>query len=166
MNYRNIWRDDCNIACNTYDMKMRKKAASKNSATGRFRKRSAKRAIATRASARLSVAPAETSADVRRLSRTYKLSNEVVSRVTGASPRTVSYWNAGTPPQRSSVQKIKEVTRLFDALADIIKGSVIGEWLQRPNKQFDGSTPLQVIERGETDRLWRMIWQLREGNVG
>jgi hypothetical protein len=104
--------------------------------------------------------------DVRRLSRTYKLSNEVVSRVTGASPHTVTYWNAGTPQQRSSAQKIKEVTRLFDALADIIKGSVIGEWLQRPNKQFDGSTPLQVIERGETDRLWRMVWQLREGNSG
>jgi DNA-binding transcriptional regulator YiaG len=153
MNYRNIWHDRCNIACNIEDMKMRKKS-------------SFKRASAARASARLSVVPAETSADVRRLSRTYKLSNEVVSRVTGASPRTVSYWNAGTPPQRSSVQKIKEVTRLFDALADIIKGAVISDWLQRPNKQFDGSTPLQVIERGETDRLWRMIWQLREGNTG
>ena len=104
--------------------------------------------------------------DVRRLSRTYNLSGEVLSRVTGASPRTVAYWNSGTPPQRSSVQRIKEVTRLFDALADVIKGSVIGEWLQRPNKKFDGSTPLQVIERGETDRLWRMIWQLREGNSG
>lgn len=148
-------------------MKMRKKTGSKNSATRRILKRSgAKRAVASSASARLSVAPAETSADVRRLSRMYKLSNEVVSRVTGASPRTVSYWNAGIPPQRSSVQKIKEVTRLFDALADIIKGSVIGEWLQRSNKQFDGSTPLQVIERGETDRVWRMIWQLREGNAG
>ena len=147
-------------------MKMRKKAAAKTSVAGRFLKKSgAKMAARSVAASSMSVASSET-ADVRRLSRTYKLSNEVVSRVTGASPRTVSYWNAGTPPQRSSTQKIKEVTRLFDALADIIKGSIIGEWLQRPNKQFDGSTPLQVIERGETDRLWRMIWQLREGNSG
>jgi DNA-binding transcriptional regulator YiaG len=105
-------------------------------------------------------------ADVRKLSRVYNLSNEAVSRVTGASPRTVSYWNSGTPPQRSTAQKIREVTRLFGALAGIIKAKAIGEWLQRPNKQFDGSTPLQVIERGESDRLWRMIWQLREGNSG
>jgi len=69
-------------------------------------------------------------------------------------------------PQRSSAQKLKEVTRLFDALSDIIKANAIGAWLQRPNKQFDGSTPLQVMERGESDRLWRMIWQLREGNSG
>ena len=60
----------------------------------------------------------------------------------------------------------REVMRLFDALADIIDKKVIGQWLQRPNQQFDGSTPLQVMERGETDRLWRMIWQLREGHSG
>jgi uncharacterized protein (DUF2384 family) len=104
--------------------------------------------------------------EVRRLSRVYHLSNETLSRVTGASPRTVAYWNSGTPPQRSSAQKIKEVTRLFDALADIIDKKVIGQWLHRPNQQFEGSTPLQVMERGETDRLWRMIWQLREGHSG
>jgi hypothetical protein len=104
--------------------------------------------------------------EVRRLSRGYHLSNETLSRVIGASPRTVAYWNAGTPPQRSSAHKVREVTRLFDALADVIDKKVIGQWLQRPNQQFDGSTPLQVMERGETDRLWRMIWQLREGHSG
>lgn len=103
---------------------------------------------------------------MQRLSRAYNLSHEAVSRVTGASLRTVSYWNAGVAPQRSSAQKLREVTRLFDALSDIIKAKSIGPWLQRPNDAFDGSTPLQVIERGENDRLWRMIWQIREGNAG
>jgi hypothetical protein len=55
---------------------------------------------------------------------------------------------------------------LFDALAEIIDKKVIGQWLHRSNQQFDGSTPLQVMERGETDRLWRMIWRLREGHSG
>jgi hypothetical protein len=35
-----------------------------------------------------------------------------------------------------------------------------------PNLAFEGSTPLQVVERGESDRLWRMIWELRMGNWG
>jgi DNA-binding transcriptional regulator YiaG len=183
MNSRSTWHDLCNIACNLdelcYDyiaMKTAKKKLAKHTASSRFIRKSASsgrflKKSDTKGSARsvaasnLSAAQPE-AADVRRLSRAYNLSTEVVSRVTGASPRTVAYWNSGTPPQRSSLQRIKEVTRLFDALADIIKGSVIGEWLQRPNRRFDGSTPLQVIERGETDRLWRMIWQLREGNSG
>ena len=136
----------------------------RKSHAGRLRRRSFTGAK-MKASSSL-MAPQKSEPDVRRLSSTYHLSNEVVSRVTGASPRTVSYWNAGVAPQRSSVQKIREVTRLFDALSDVIKEKAIGPWLQRPNEAFDGSTPLQVMERGENDRLWRMIWQIREGNTG
>ena len=149
------------------DMKLRRKRGTKR-ASARFLKRRglAKKMAATRASANGTEVNRVGNSEVRRLSRVYHLSNEALSRVTGASPRTVAYWNAGTPPQRSSAQKIREVTRLFDALADIIDKKVIGQWLQRPNQQFDGSTPLQVMERGETDRLWRMIWQLREGHSG
>jgi DNA-binding transcriptional regulator YiaG len=147
------------------DMKLRRKTGATKRAARRVLKKHARAKMgAVRASAN-GIDRAGTS-EVRRLSRMYHLSNEALSRVTGASPRTVAYWNAGTPPQRSSAQKILEVTRLFDALADIIDKKVIGQWLQRPNQQFDGSTPLQVMERGETDRLWRMIWQLREGHSG
>ena len=149
-------------------MKLRRKTGARKSASPRFLKKAgrAKKMAAARASANGLGFESVGNSEVRRLSRVYHLSNEALSRVTGASPRTVAYWNAGTPPQRSSAQKIKEVTRLFDALADIIDKKVIGQWLQRPNQQFDGSTPLQVMERGETDRLWRMIWQLREGHSG
>jgi len=146
-------------------MKLGKKSGVSKSAAATSPKKAGRNGTSHASASKLMAEPAG-SLDVRRLSRTYNLSNEAVSRVTGASPRTVSYWNAGTPPQRSSAQKIKEVTRLFDALAGLIKAKAIGGWLQRPNKQFDGSTPLQVIERGETDRLWQMIWQLREGNAG
>ena len=149
-------------------MKLRRKTGARKSASPRFLKKAgrAKKMAPARASANGLGFESVGNSEVRRLSRVYHLSNEALSRVTGASPRTVAYWNAGTPPQRSSAQKIKEVTRLFDALADIIDKKVIGQWLQRPNQQFDGSTPLQVMERGETERLWRMIWQLREGHSG
>ena len=47
----------------------------------------------------------------------------------------------------------------------------MGRVVTRPSdlemtSQFYGCTPLQVIERGETGRLGRMTWQLREGNAG
>ena len=147
------------------EMKTAKKSGAADSAAGTTTKSSGIHGTNGIFVAKISPAASEIG-DVRKLSRKYNLSNEAVSRVTGASPRTVSYWNAGTPPQRSSVQKIREVTRLFDALAELIKAKAIGPWLQQSNPAFDGSTPLQVIERGETDRLWRMIWTLREGNPG
>jgi len=63
-------------------------------------------------------------------------------------------------------QEGSDLKPLRAALATVIDELSADGWLERPNKQFDGSTPLQLIERGETDRIWRMISQLRDGNSG
>ena len=53
---------------------------------------------------------------------------------------------------------------LQEALADLLQnGEEVASWLETPNEAFEGSTPLQVIERGESDRIWRMIYFLRSG---
>ena len=38
--------------------------------------------------------------------------------------------------------------------------------LQEPNSAFEGSTPRQVIEPGETDRIWPMIYTIESGAAG
>lgn len=59
---------------------------------------------------------------------------------------------------------MSEVQRLCDALKKVIDPRAIGPWMQEPNRAFGGLKPLEVIERGEIDRLWRMIYQLESGN--
>ena len=39
----------------------------------------------------------------------------------------------------------------------------LGRWLKTPNDGFDGSTPIQVIERGEIGRIWRTVHLLESG---
>ena len=55
---------------------------------------------------------------------------------------------------------------LFDGLARVIEPAQVGRWLTNPNPAFDGSTPLQVVERGELDRIWRMLYDLESGQPG
>lgn len=57
-----------------------------------------------------------------------------------------------------------EVERLRKALSEIIDPDNIAAWMAQPNDAFDGSTPLQVVERGESDRLWQMIYAVRTGH--
>jgi hypothetical protein len=59
-----------------------------------------------------------------------------------------------------------ELNRMFGTLEKLIAKDTIGLWLKEPNPAFDGSTPLQVIERGESDKLWRMIYELESGEPG
>jgi hypothetical protein len=56
--------------------------------------------------------------------------------------------------------------RLLDALARVMPPAQVGRGLKAPNPAFDGSTPLQLVERGELDRLWRMLFDVESGQPG
>ncbi len=93
----------------------------------------------------------------------YHLVRNDLSRLTQYSPRAVAKWVAGDTPSAAAQKQLKELVRLFDALCNVMETNYIGEWLKTANPAFDNSTPLQVIERGEADRIWHMIYQLETG---
>jgi hypothetical protein len=57
----------------------------------------------------------------------------------------------------------ESLERLTNALSEVIKKESLGKWLKTPNQAFGGMKPVEVIERGESDRLWEMIYFLRSG---
>jgi hypothetical protein len=59
-----------------------------------------------------------------------------------------------------------EMDSLSDGLSRVMQPAEVGRWLKQPNSAFDGSTPLQVVERGEIDRIWRMLYDLESGQPG
>lgn len=104
---------------------------------------------------------------INRFQKDFGLTQPVVVRLTGYSPRSVASWSKGVKATEPARRKFTELVRLFDALADLMDDpKQVSVWLQDPNPAFDGSTPVQVIERGETDRLWRMIYALESGEPG
>lgn len=94
------------------------------------------------------------------------LNRKVFSRLTGYSERAIADWESGKELGDASRQRMIEMRRLRDALVRVIKQEFIGEWLQTPNDAFEGLKPLEVIERGEVDRLWRMVYELESGMPG
>jgi transcriptional regulator with XRE-family HTH domain len=86
-----------------------------------------------------------------------------LARVTGYSLRSIAGWETGKPLSGPARQKLIETDRLAAALSEILPPNGAGEWLRTPNPAFEGQTPIQIIERGETDRLWRMISQIDAG---
>ena len=109
---------------------------------------------------------ANTSADVKALCETYDLKREELGRLTGFSLRALSDWAAGELPSQPAKRRLHEVRRLLDALAEIVKPESIPKWLHQTNLAFAPLTPLQVIELGEIDRLWAMVYDLGSGQPG
>ncbi|HEV3272301.1 MAG TPA: MbcA/ParS/Xre antitoxin family protein [Candidatus Methylacidiphilales bacterium] len=103
---------------------------------------------------------------VQEFCQTYGMSRQVLPRLSGFSQRAIDHWAAGKRPSGAANMRLTELERLFEALSKLVAAKSIGPWLNRPNAAFQGSTPLQVIERGEGDRLWRMVYQLESGQPG
>jgi len=59
-----------------------------------------------------------------------------------------------------------EFAQLQESLGDVVDRDSLGIWFQTPNDAFDGLKPLEIIERGEIDRLWNRVFQLRSGMPG
>jgi len=88
---------------------------------------------------------------------------DMLAKALSVSRRSISGWLSGQEPERINRVRINEFGRLVGELSTIIKPEKLKSWWNQPVANFAGSTPLQVLERGETDRIWRMIWEIREG---
>lgn len=94
------------------------------------------------------------------------MAREVFGRLVNVSVRTI----AEVESNRKKVDKLQrnyvEVNRLCDSLSEVVDPSRLGDWFNTPNDAFAGLKPLEVIERGEIDRLWEMFFRLRSGLPG
>lgn len=91
------------------------------------------------------------------------LPRKTFARLTGYSERAIAGWESGEPISQPSILRMREVERLHDSLASVIRAEAIPKWLETPNSAFDGLKPVEVVERGQVDKLWRMIFYLESG---
>jgi DNA-binding transcriptional regulator YiaG len=100
---------------------------------------------------------------VLELRKRLHLSQAVFARLLPISVRSLATLETGAPATEVVARRLKELLRLRNALSEVMKKESLGPWLETPNGAFDGLKPLEVIERGESDRIWSMIFFLRSG---
>jgi transcriptional regulator with XRE-family HTH domain len=123
------------------------------------KKKAVGRKVTTRADAFRPTEPLSVSTVRGRLG----LSRKLFSRLAGFSERAIADWESGKPVSEPGLRRIKELDRFRDRLSEVVSADAIPAWLDTPNDAFDGLKPLEVIERGEIDRLWNMIFYLESG---
>jgi DNA-binding transcriptional regulator YiaG len=103
---------------------------------------------------------------LQEIAEKFGLRQETLSRLTGFSLRAVAGWASGKKPSAPVQRALTEMDRLLDSLSRLMEPKQVGRWLKEPNAAFDGSTPVQVIERGQIDRIWRMLYFVESGEPG
>jgi transcriptional regulator with XRE-family HTH domain len=98
---------------------------------------------------------------LRDLREALGLTQAELGRVLGFSTRWVASQEA--TPQAPVERRVIELERLYHALSAVVQPESIRGWFTRPSPAFDGLKPMEVVERGQIDRLWQMIFFLESG---
>ena len=91
-----------------------------------------------------------------------------ITRLTFAKVANCSERKLATYEKESNLpiavrRQTTEAVRLLKALEEIIPQTDLTRWLTTSNPGFDKRTPLEVIQSGESDLVWDMIQQTRQG---
>lgn len=94
------------------------------------------------------------------------MAREAFGRLVNVSPRTISNVESSQKKVGKLQRNYVEVDRLCDSLSEVVDPAGLGDWFNTPNGAFGSLKPIEVIERGEIDRLWGMFYRLRSGMPG
>jgi putative toxin-antitoxin system antitoxin component (TIGR02293 family) len=87
-----------------------------------------------------------------------------VARVLGTSPRSVTRWqSARRMPRRDSEERLLELKAVVDLVRGVLREQPARLWLRSPNPDLGYEKPLDVIARGEYQRVIDSIMALAEG---
>jgi len=104
-------------------------------------------------------------ASTRRLRASLGFTRPQFARLTGFSERKIADIEKGNKVATSTVRTVNEVGRLWNALAGLMDSDEIGPWLMRPCKALGDRRPLELVEHGEIDRIWQLVYRLGAGEA-
>jgi transcriptional regulator with XRE-family HTH domain len=102
--------------------------------------------------------------DLKTTVRLLKISQESFARMLHVSSRTAHRWlrNSRTRPRHNP--ELQRLQRIVELLVDTLGAErAIQEYLNYPNPNLGGGTPIAFLTRGEFDRVEADLQSIREG---
>ena len=102
----------------------------------------------------------------RDLREVFRLSRERLARLIGVSAKTVERWEAKpTRPARDDIRaRMAQLREIADLGAAVYTREGLADFLDAPLAEWGGLTAIQLIERGEADRVLASLAADYEGS--
>jgi transcriptional regulator with XRE-family HTH domain len=100
---------------------------------------------------------------VRHLRRDLGLTERDLMAATGAADRTVRRWLTGTTPQHRHARRLDDLEMVVAELSDSLTAKGVRQWLHGRNRHLDGERPLECLEKGEFDAVFKAAQAFSRG---
>jgi uncharacterized protein (DUF2384 family) len=93
------------------------------------------------------------------------ISREIFAEMADFSVRKLATYEKAAHLPAKVVRPVTETVRLIGALGELAGDQeALSGWLHAPNRAFGKRSPLDLIKAGESDEIWQMVHQLRQGS--
>ena len=110
-----------------------------------------------------SAPPCEPTLSLAALRAALGWSRTLLASVLNCSERARVNWERGEPVSPVYAAGGRELQNLYHQLATLMKPEEVGAWLNTEMEEFEGQSPVDLVRRGETGRIWESIYYLRAG---
>jgi uncharacterized protein (DUF2384 family) len=92
------------------------------------------------------------------------ISAREVAQLLNTRPETLSRWRTGiSQPQPRTRDTLLQLSWLITQLSELYDASDAHIWLFSPHKLLNGERPVDLIQRGQTQPVLKIIAQLKDG---
>ncbi|MCC5789801.1 MAG: DUF2384 domain-containing protein [Opitutales bacterium] len=92
------------------------------------------------------------------------ISRKLFAQLADCSERKLATYEVAPKLPPKVKRPVMETVRLLQALRELTgEDAKLKKWLDTPNPAFGQKTPLELIRNGESDLLWEMVYQIRQG---
>lgn len=87
-----------------------------------------------------------------------------IAEATGADERSVRNWEQMRSISRAYEDRVRTLREVVLALDDSLSPAGIRQWLYAKNRHLKGARPIDLLQRGEGDRVLRAAQSFIEGS--
>ena len=88
---------------------------------------------------------------------------QALTLMSGLPERVVVAWKSHRLRDGPESQMLIDMHGLWLWLTEVVRLEAIPGWLESPNDELGGLTPVEVLRRGESDRIRSLIYYLASG---
>ncbi len=101
---------------------------------------------------------------IEQITEDFSISIETLARFLNTSTRTVMRWKKeGIKPSPQHRERLEKIAYIDRRLRRVLKPDAIDRWLHAYNDSLGGKRPIDLLTKGQYDKLLSAIAQLEEG---
>ena len=98
--------------------------------------------------------------DIKSFREAFGLTLDEFAKILGSTSRSVSGWEQGAPMSPLAERMFLEVKALIERLSAFADPEQFRDWLRRKNDNFEGFSPIDLIQAGKMYRLWELVFRI------